>query len=41
MQLGRWKAAIQDCEMLIQEIPEDEEVKRVFLQAKSRLQKTC
>ncbi|MCD9645048.1 hypothetical protein HAX54_033701 [Datura stramonium] len=38
IKLGRWTAAIQDCEVLIQENPEDEEVNRLFLEAKVQLQ---
>ncbi|KAJ8561416.1 hypothetical protein K7X08_027606 [Anisodus acutangulus] len=39
IKLERWKAANQDFEVLIQENPEDEEVNRVFLEAKIQLKK--
>ncbi|XP_060171306.1 inactive TPR repeat-containing thioredoxin TTL3-like [Lycium barbarum] len=39
IKLERWKLAIQDCEVLIQENPEDDEVNRVFSEAKVQLQK--
>lgn len=39
MKLEKWEAAIQDFEMLLQEKPRDEEVKRAFLDAKIQLER--
>lgn len=39
MQLERWEASIQDYEILLQETPENEEVKRSLLEAQACLRK--
>lgn len=37
LQLGRWEASIQDYEALLQETPEDEEVKKALSEAQAQL----
>lgn len=39
LQIGKWAACVEDCEALLRESPEDEEVGRMMREAEAKLRK--